>query len=178
MNELLIRDATPADAPALLEIYRPHVEQAVASFETVAPTADEFAARIARVQAGWAWLVAEAGGQVLGYVYGAAHAERAAYRWSVNVTAYVRADAHRRGVARQLYAALFPRLADQGYCMAFAGITLPNDASVGLHRHLGFEPCGLFRAVGHKFGAWHDVAWLQRPLRTGFEAGPPGDITP
>ena len=174
MSELLIRDATPADAPALLEIYRPHVEHAVVSFETVVPSVDEFAARIAKVQSGWTWLVGEIDGQVLGYVYGAAHAERAAYRWSVNVTAYVRGDAQRRGIARRLYEALFPRLAAQGYCMAFAGITLPNAASVGLHSRLGFEPCGLFRAVGYKFGAWRDVAWLQRALRE----GEPGEITP
>ena len=174
MADLLIRDASPADAPALLAIYRPHVEQAVVSFEMVAPSVDEFAGRIAKVQQGWTWLVAEDGSGPLGYVYGGAHAERAAYRWSVNVTVYVRGDAQRRGIARRLYGALFPRLAAQGYCMAFAGITLPNDASLGLHRSLGFEDCGVFRAVGYKFGAWRDVAWLQRPLR----AGPPPEITP
>jgi phosphinothricin acetyltransferase len=174
MDELLIRNATLADAPALLAIYRPHVEQAVVSFEMVAPAVDEFAGRIAKVLSRWTWLVAESGGDVLGYVYGAAHAERAAYWPSVNVTAYVRGDVHRRGIARRLYAELLPRLATQGYCQAFAGITLPNDASVGLHRSLGFEPCGLFKRAGYKFGAWHDVAWLQRELR----AGPPLTETP
>lgn len=164
MAELLIRDATPADAAALLEIYRPHVEQAVVSFETAAPSVTEFAGRIERIGTGWAWLVAEAEGQPLGYVYGSAHNERAAYWPSVNVTVYIRADQQRRGLARRLYGELFPRLAARGHHQAFAGITLPNDASVGLHRSLGFEPCGVFRQVGHKFGAWHDVAWLQRPL--------------
>lgn len=164
METLLIRDATPADAPAMLEIYRPHCEQMPTSFETVAPSLDEFSERLAKISAGWAWLVAESGGERLGYVYGSAHAERAAYRPSVNVTVYLRPDAHRRGIARQLYGELFPRLAALGYHQAFAGITLPNDASVGLHRSLGFETCGLFREVGFKFGAWHDVAWMQRPL--------------
>lgn len=167
MDELQIRDATLADAPALLAIYRPHVEQAVVSFETVVPSPDEFAGRMAQVLSRWSWLVAENDGQLLGYVYAAAHAERAAYWPSVNVTAYVRGDVHRRGIARRLYGELLPRLVALGYCQAFAGITLPNEASVGLHRSLGFEPCGLFRHAGYKFGAWHDVAWLQRELRDG-----------
>jgi len=87
------------------------------------------------------------------------------YRWSVEVSAYVRPDRHRLGVGRTLYLRLFDELAQKGFCHAYAGITLPNDASVALHRRVGFEPIGIFKSVGRKFAKWHDVAWFQRTLR-------------
>lgn len=164
-DPILIRPATTADAPALLAIYRPYVETSAVSFETVVPTAAEFAARIGKALNGWHWLVAEHAGSCVGYAYGSAHRERAAYRYSVEVSAYVDTGHHRRGIGRALYLQLFDALAAKGYCHAYAGITLPNDASVALHRGVGFEPVGVFKSVGRKFGRWHDVAWFQRRLR-------------
>ncbi|MFP5304983.1 MAG: arsinothricin resistance N-acetyltransferase ArsN1 family B [Gammaproteobacteria bacterium] len=164
-DPILIRPATTADAPALLAIYRPYVETSAVSFETVVPTAAEFAARIEKALNGWHWLVAEHAGGCVGYAYGSAHRERAAYRYSVEVSAYVDTGHHRRGIGRALYLQLFDALAAKGYCHAYAGITLPNDASVALHRGVGFEPVGVFKSVGRKFGRWHDVAWFQRRLR-------------
>lgn len=161
----LIRTASHADAPALLEIYRPYVEHTAISFETEVPTVDEFAARIDKALKRWTWLVAEENGKCIGYAYGSAHRERAAYRWSVETSAYIHADHHRQGVGRLLYEELFQQLESLGYCNAFAGIALPNDASVGLHRSVGFEPIGVFKRVGWKFDRWHDVAWLQRQIR-------------
>src|SRR5579863_6440583 len=166
-----IRSATIADAAALLAIYRPFVEVSAVSFEVVAPTVEQFGARIAKAVDGWAWLVAERDGECIGYAYGSTHRERAAYRWSVEVSAYVQASHHRQGVGTALYRALFAILASKGFCNAYAGITLPNAASVALHRGLGFQSIGVFKAVGRKFGKWHDVAWLQRALR----ASPPSD---
>ena len=160
-----IRTATEADAPALLAIYRPYVEMTAASFETVPPTVDEFAARIAKAVAGWQWLVAEGDGKIVGYAYGGLHRERSAYRWSTEVSAYVHPDDHRRGIGRALYTRLLDDLARKGYCSAFAAITVPNDGSIALHRSVGFEPIGVFGSVGRKFGKWHDVAWFQRFLR-------------
>jgi L-amino acid N-acyltransferase YncA len=160
-----IRPATETDAAALIAIYRPFVEASAVSFETVTPTVEEFAARIRKAVAGWQWIVAEKDGQCVGYAYGSSHRERAAYRWSVEVSAYVAPNHHRQGVGRSLYTNLFVDLADKGFCSAYAGITLPNEASVALHRSVGFEPIGTFRAVGRKFGKWHDVAWFQRQLR-------------
>ena len=162
---LCIRQAAETDARELLAIYRPFVEASVVSFETVAPTVDEFAARIAKAVAGWQWLVAEHDGRCVGYAYGGVHRERAAYRWSAEVSAYMHADYRRQGIGRALYLRLFDDLAERGYCGAFAGITLPNDGSVALHRSVGFEVIGVFRSVGRKFGKWHDVAWYQRVLR-------------
>ena len=160
-----IRPATEADTAALLAIYAPFVEASTVSFETVVPTVDEFCARIRKTLAGWQWLVAERDGRCIGYAYGSSHRERAAYRWSVEVSAYVDPAHQRQGIARSLYSTLFVDLADKGYCNAYAGITLPNEASIALHRSLGFDSIGTFAAVGRKFGKWHDVAWFQRRLR-------------
>jgi len=162
---LHIRPATGADAPALLAIYAPIVETTAVSFELVPPSVAEFRARVEASLAGWQWLVAERDGRCVGYAYGSAHRARPAYRWSVEVSVYVHPDSHRQGVGRALYGRLLPELADRGYCMALAGTTVPNAGSVALHESLGFAPIGVFRAVGHKFGRWHDVAWYQRTLR-------------
>lgn len=160
-----VRVATTADAPSLLEIYRPLVEATAVSFELTPPGVEEFGARIEKALAGWQWLVAERDGRCVGYAYGSSHRERAAYRWSTEVSAYVHPDHQRQSIGRALYVELFEQLARKGFCNAFAGVTLPNDASVALHRGVGFEPIGVFRAIGWKFGRWHDVAWYQRRLR-------------
>jgi phosphinothricin acetyltransferase len=124
------------------------------------------ARRLEAVLAVAPWLVWDQPGEgVLGYAYASRHRERAAYQWSVDVAVYVRADHHRRGLGRALYQRLFALLRLQGFCAAHAGITLPNPASVGLHEALGFRPVGVYRSVGFKRGAWHDVGWWQLALR-------------
>lgn len=171
---LSIRDADPArDAAACAEIYAPHVEGSAVSFEERIPHADEMAARIERYRAGHAWLVAERGGEVAGYSYATAFNERPAYRWSTSVSVYVAADARGQGVGRALYEALFDRLRERGFRMACAGITLPNEASVGLHEHLGFELVGVNREIGWKQGAWRDVGWYQLELTPAPDGPPP-----
>jgi L-amino acid N-acyltransferase YncA len=161
---MIIRLAQQIDATACLAIYAPYVESTTVSFETVAPTVDEFAARIAKVQSAWCWLVAEQEGKILGYAYGSMHRERPAYKWSTEVSAYVNPTFHRQGVATALYVQLFEQLAKMGYHQAFAGIALPNLSSIAMHKSMGFADIGVFKAVGRKFDAWHDVAWLQRAL--------------
>jgi L-amino acid N-acyltransferase YncA len=165
VTEITIRPAVSQDARVLSAIYAPYVEQTAVSFEETPPTPEEFERRIEKSRTRWQWLVAEFDGAVVGYAYGTQHRERPAYRWSVEVSAYVDANYHRRGVGRALYEALFIDLADRGFCNAFAGVTLPNEASVALHTRMGFTPIGVFRAIGWKFGRWHDVAWFQRRLR-------------
>lgn len=164
-DRVRIRAATAADVAAMLEIYRPFVETTAVSFELEAPTLEEFAARVAKAVSGWAWLVAERDGCCVGYAYGSLHRERPAYRWSTEVSAYVHSDHRRQGIGRALYLELFEQLAAKGYCNAFAGVTLPNEASVALHRRVGFEPIGVFRRAGWKLDRWHDVRWFQRRLR-------------
>jgi phosphinothricin acetyltransferase len=158
--------ATTADAAAVAAIYRPYVTDVATSFELEPPGAGEMAARIAAVSPVAPWLVAtDAGDAPIGYAYAARHRERAAYGWSVDVTVYIGAAHHRRGVGRALYRLLFSLLRLQGFYVAHAGITLPNAGSVGLHEALGFRPVGVYPAVGWKLGAWWDVGWWQLPLQ-------------
>jgi L-amino acid N-acyltransferase YncA len=169
----MLRDATGRDAGACAAIYAPYVTGTAVSFELEPPTADEMAARIAAAAARYAWLVLEDGGRVVGFAYGQAFRERAAYRWACETSIYLEARRRRSGGGRALYGALLARLAERGYRRAFAGMTLPNEASVGLHRALGFEPVGVYRRVGWKHGAWHDVAWVQKAI--GPDQDPPAE---
>jgi L-amino acid N-acyltransferase YncA len=164
---LRIRQATEADAPALVRIYAPYVEETPITFETVVPQVEEFAQRIRTSLTAWQYLVAERDGGVVGYAYGGTHRARAAYRYSVEVSAYIDRSCHRQGIGRALYTRLFEDLAAKGYCEAFAGITYPNEPSIGLHSAMGFTMIGIFRRTGWKFDRWHDVAWMQRTLREG-----------
>ena len=160
-----IRLATSADAAALADIYRPAVADRATSFEVDPPDAAEMARRVAATLERYPWLVSEeAAGQVAGYAYASRHRDRAAYQWTVEVSAYVRDTRHRTGAGRRLYETLFRILALQGYQRACAGITLPNEASVGFHQALGFTPVGVYHRIGWKFGAWHDVMWLERAI--------------
>ena len=166
----MVRHADAArDAAAIAAIYAPSVQAGVASFEATPPDAAQMRARIEAGERKHPWLVAERDAAVAGYAYGATHRTRAAYRWTVEVTVYTDAAHRRRGVGRELYEALLPLLARQRFHLAVAGITLPNDASVALHEAVGFEPVGVYREIGHKFGAWHDVGWWQLRLRAAGE---------
>jgi phosphinothricin acetyltransferase len=166
-----IRIATAADAARIAEIYAPAVTDSAISFELEAPDAREVARRIGFVTARTPWLVCERDGVVLGYAYGGQFRERPAYRWTVEVSAYVAPEAQGGGVARSLYTSLFAALTVQGYRNLIAGIALPNPASVRLHEAMGFVPAGVYHNVGYKLGAWRDVAWFERPLGA-FDAEP------
>lgn len=170
--DALVRDATQADAAACAAIYAPYVRDTAITFELEPPSPDEMAERIAAAARGHAWLVLEDVGGVVGYAYGGVFNYRAAYRWASEVSVYVERGRHRTGAGRALYEALFTRLAQRGYRMVVAGMTLPNDASVGLHCAMGFQPVGTFARIGFKHGRWHDVAWAQRPLIEGDGAPP------
>jgi phosphinothricin acetyltransferase len=166
-----IRLARAADAGPIGAIYAPFVTGTATSFEVVVPTETEIAARIEGTVAHAPWLVAVEGEDVLGFAYASKHRERAAYRWSVDVSVYVHGRARRRGMARGLYTSLFALLRRQGFYAAHAGITLPNPASVGVHEAMGFRPVGVYRKVGFKLGAWHDVGWWQLELRDRPDTG-------
>src|SRR5919107_3769416 len=170
-ERLTIRDATERDGRACAAIYAPYVTDSAVSFELEPPGAGDMAGRIAAAGDRHAWLVLEDGGRVVGFAYGQAFRERAAYRWSCETSIYLEVGRRRTGGGRALYAALLDRLAERGYRRAVAGMTLPNEASVGLHRALGFEPVGVQRGIGWKHGGWRDVAWVQRSL--GDDDGPP-----
>jgi len=159
-----IRDAAGRDADACAGIYAPYVADTAITFETEPPGPGEMAERIAAAQRNHAWVVLEEEGRVAGYAYGGPLNSRAAYRWACEVSVYLELGRRRTGAGRALYEALFDRLIDRGLLIAVAGMTLPNEASEGLHRAMGFEPVGTYRRIGWKHGAWHDVAWTQRAL--------------
>jgi phosphinothricin acetyltransferase len=169
-----IRIASPSDAADVAAIYAPSCETNAVSFEYVPPSPEEMARRIETVTTDLPWLILEDAGVVAGYAYASRHRERAAYGWAVDTAIYVSADYRRRGVGRALYTALFQLLRLQGYFNACAGITLPNPSSIGLHEAAGFTLVGIYRHIGYKLGAWHDVAWYQasvQPERS--NPGPP-----
>jgi L-amino acid N-acyltransferase YncA len=170
-DHLTIRDATESDAEACAAVYGPYVRDTSISFEVDVPSQAEMAGRIASAMDRHAWLVLEDGGRVVGFAYGNSFKERAAYRWSCETSIYLEVGRRRTGGGRALYEALLGRLAERGYRRVFAGMTLPNDASAGIHRSLGFEPVGVYRKVGWKHGAWHDVAWMQKTI--GADEQPP-----
>jgi L-amino acid N-acyltransferase YncA len=167
-----IRLATLDDAGQIREIYAPFCDASPVSFETEAPTVDEMERRISRTLAFYPWLVCDEAGHILGYAYAARHRDRAAYRWSVDVSVYVREGRRGAGLGRSLYTSLFAILRLQGFTTALAGTTLPNPGSVGLHTAMGFGPVGVYRAIGFKCGRWHDVAWWQLALKE-HEGEPP-----
>jgi phosphinothricin acetyltransferase len=160
-----IRLATRTDAAAIAAIYAPHVAASPTSFETDVPSPGEIARRVDETLQSHPWLVYEEDGRVGGYAYAARHRARAAYQWSVEPSVYVDPMFQRRRIAQALYASLFEILAAQRYVNAYAGITLPNPASVALHESVGFAPIGVYRQIGFKLGAWHDVGWWQRALQ-------------
>lgn len=159
-----IRVASAADGPAFAAIYRPAVVGSPISFEIDPPDGVEMGRRVENIGLRFPWLALDDDGATLGYAYASQHRARPAYQWSAEVSAYVQAYAQRRGVARALYTSLFAALRLLGYCNTYAGITLPNAASVGLHEAVGFRSVGVFHDVGYKLGRWHDVGWWERPL--------------
>jgi L-amino acid N-acyltransferase YncA len=159
-----LRLASAEDAAAIASIYAPYVTDSAVSFETDPPGEAEVRARIEAAGPLYPWLVACDGDRLLGYAYAGAFRARRAYRFTVETTVYLHPSAQGRGVGRALSSAMLPVLEAQGFTQAIAAITLPNDASVGLHEKLGFARAGTYREVGYKLGRWRSVGLWQRPL--------------
>lgn len=170
---LLIRPAQESDAAAVAAVYAPYVDSTAVSFEAEAPTAAVMAQRISTTLDTHPWLVAERDGEIVGFAYAGKHSQRAAYRWTVDVTVYVREQERRSGVGRRLYAALLATLRGQGFRSAFAEIVLPNPGSARLHETLGFRPVGTHKDIGFKLGRWHDIEYWRLGLSDG--PGPPSE---
>jgi L-amino acid N-acyltransferase YncA len=162
--DLLIREATVDDGAAISRIYAHYVQKTPITFEEEVPGAHAMSTRVRDILATHPYLIAQIDGDVAGYAYATKHRERASYRWAVDVTIYLDHAVLRRGIGRALYSALLPLVTAQGYVTAYAGITMPNPASVGIHEAMGFTLVGIYQNVGYKLGAWRDVGWWQRPL--------------
>jgi phosphinothricin acetyltransferase len=177
VHDLRVRLADPErDAAAVADIYRPAVDATIASFEAVAPDAAEMARRMRSTLERTPWVVAHVGESVIGYAYAGPHRERAGYRWSVDVSAYVHPEWQGRRVGRALYDELLTTLRRQQFVNVYAGIALPNPASVALHESIGMRRIGIYERVGWKAGAWLDVAWFG--MRIGEPAEPPAEPIP
>jgi phosphinothricin acetyltransferase len=160
-----IRIARVDDAEQILEIYAPYVLNTDISFETIVPSKEDMQGRITSILEKNPWLVLEEDSYILGYAYASKHRERAAYRWSVDISIYVRQECRGRGIGKALYTALLPILKLQGYYNVYAGICLPNEASVGIHESFGFRKMAHYTRVGYKAGHWLDTGWWELSLK-------------
>lgn len=159
---LTLRTAT-ADAAAISGIYRPYIDTPI-TFETVPPSADDFAGRIAHTLKNYPYLVCEDGGVVVGYAYAARQHMRAACDWNAELSVYIAESHHGRGLGSAFYTALLEILTRQHVVTAYASVSVPHEKSIALHTALGFTPFALFPRMGYKCGAWRDLQWLRKPL--------------
>lgn len=160
-----IRSATLDDAAQIAEIYNHYVLTSTITFEEEPVSADQMAQRIAEIQAtSLPWLVAMRDHRVTGFAYAHKWKVRAAYRYSTEVTVYVRSGLGNSGTGSRLYAQLFVALKAIGAHAVIGGVALPNEASVRLHQKFGFEKVAHFKEVGFKFDRWIDVTYWQRIL--------------
>ena len=164
MAEKMIRFATIEDAEAILAIYAEYIINTGVTFEIEVPTIEEFRERMRRITEQFPWLVCEIDGEIAGYAYGSKHGERAAYRWSADLSVYIDEKFHRRGIASALYRAVMELLRLQGYYTVYAGVSTPNEKSEAFHGAFGFRNLGEFKNVGYKLGMWRGVAWYEMPL--------------
>ena len=155
----MIRPAQLSDCPQLADIYAPYCATPI-SFESHAPDATEMESRLRKLWPTHPWLVAERDGQLLGFAYAGPHRQREAYGWTVESSIYLRPEAHGSGLGGRLYQQLLDLLRRQGFRTVLAGLTLPNPASQALHERLGFQPVGVYPAIGFKSSEWRSVLWL------------------
>jgi len=161
----MIRIAEERDASQIAEIYRPYVEKTAITFEEEAPGTDEMAAKIHKVGAVFPFLVLEDRGEIIGYAYATQYRERAAYRWSLEDSVYLREDARGMGLGALLLKTLIELLRELGYVKIYAVITPPNPASVALHRRFGFAQLCRFEDTAFKLGQWQAIDWMELSLR-------------
>lgn len=157
----IIRAAKPSDAASILEIYSPYILDTAITFETEIPSLENIEHRIITYQESWPWLVYESGGVIAGYAYVTKHRERTAYQWCVESSVYVRDRFQQKGIAKDLYAALFAIVKYQGCRNVYAGITLPNEKSVSFHKKFGFSKIAEYKNIGYKLGKWNTVSWWE-----------------
>ena len=167
-----IRLATINDAQQILHIYSPSILAASISFETEVPSAEEMQERIETILQKYPWIVCKIDGRIAGYVYASKHREREAYQWSCECTVYIHNDFKGKGIGKELYLLLFQILKQQGFRNVYAGITLPNEASVNLHEKCGFKHFATYENIGYKFGHWHSVGWWKLQINA-YDLQPP-----
>ena len=171
-NSINIRIARPGDAAALVGIYSYYVLNTAITYEYAVPSCEEFAARIRSVLEKYPYLIAERGGEILGYAYAGTFIARSAADWAVETTVYLSRTAKGLGLGRKLYEALENILREQGILNLNAAIAAPIGAddeyltrnSIDFHAHMGYRFVGEFQYNGHKFGRWYDLVWMEKHI--------------
>lgn len=168
-TSITIRMANPADAQALLNIYAPYVINTAITFEYDVPSVEEFASRIAHTLEKYPYLIAEEGGNILGYAYASPFHDRPAYDWAVETSIYVDQNIKHRGIGRKLHDALESTLREQGILNMNACIAYPPEEdehldknSVEFHAHMGYRFVGEFYKCGYKFNRWYNMVWMEK----------------
>lgn len=164
LPQITIRPAVPEDAAALLAIYAPYVSQTAISLEYDVPSCEEFTARIRSITAYYPYLVAELDGKPAGYAYAAPFHARMGFHWDVELSIYLSLDCQRHHLGTRLYRTLLALLRHQNIVTAYACATAPG-SSLAFHESIGFQRIGLFPRSGWKAGSWHDLVWMEYPLR-------------
>lgn len=171
-----IRIAQLNDAKQLVDIYRYYVDKTDITFEYEVPTVEEFTERIRKTLAKYPYIVAEDGGEIIGYAYAGAFKSRRAYDWSVETSIYVRYGKDGYGVGTMLYNELEKYLKLQNIINVNACITYPNENSEEFHKKFGYKTVAHFTKCGYKFGEWKDMIWMEKFI--GEHEDKPKDIIP
>ncbi|WP_273750328.1 GNAT family N-acetyltransferase [Leuconostoc mesenteroides] len=159
-----VRTVKLADAPTLLNIYKPYVERTTSTFEYNVPTIQDFEDRIANTLEKYPYIVIEEDNTILGYAYAHEFNSRGAYKWTVEISAYVSQEARSRGIGKMLYSEIENILKKQNVVHIIACITEENETSKKFHERMGYENVGLFKKIGFKSGKWLDNFWMQKTL--------------
>lgn len=167
-----VRLATITDAKEMVDIYSPNILNVATSFETEVPGLEEMQKRIETILPKYPWIVCAVDRKIAGYVYASKHRDREAYQWSCECTIYMHNDFKGLGIGKELYQLLFAILKLQGFRNVYAGITLPNRASVNIHEKCGFEHFATYENIGYKFGKWHSVGWWKLRINN-YDLQPP-----
>jgi len=160
----MLRIATEADVPAMLEIYAPYVLTTTYTFEYDVPSAEAFLERFRTVTARFPWIVWEEDGRILGYAYASPPYQRAAYSWCAEDSVYLCPEARGRGLGKKLLSALEALTRLQGFQIMYAIVTQENTVSLAFHDKMGYTPLAVFQNCGYKFGRWLSVNWLEKRL--------------
>ncbi|MDF2821999.1 MAG: sortase-like acyltransferase [Clostridiales bacterium] len=169
MDEVNIRLVNILDAKAILNIYAPYVVYTPITFEYDIPSIEEFEERIEHYTKTYPWIVCEIEGKIVGYAYASRYRAREAYDWSTEVTVYVDEEYQRYRIATALYTGILNLLTEQGYYMAYACVTRPNNKSELFHERMNFKEAGIHHKAGFKLNQWHDITYYEKKLAKEFD---------
>lgn len=176
MNTKLIRFVKDEDILSIVNIYTPYVINTTITFECSPPSLADFKHKVSNITSFYPFLVCEIDNSVVGYAYANRIREREAYDWDVELSIYLNPKFVKLGIGKLLYEALIDILKLQNIYNAYGVITLPNEASIKLHKKLGFKEIGIFHNTGFKFNKWWDVVWVEKTIQE--LQTPPSKIKP